>query len=120
MALSSAEAEAPKQSSGNVLERMQNHLNRFMTNQPPPVEIAVGTIMGCMQGGVLGFAMGTLTKNSMAQMQGNPGANPMASQFQTMGGVWGQTRSLAALCGVSAGLSIGLKKYRKKDDVWNQ
>lgn len=120
MALSSAEAVVPQAKRGNALERMQSHVTRFMSNQPPPVEIAVGTLMGCLQGGVLGFAMGNLTKNSMAQMQNNPTGNPMATQFNTMGGVWGQTRSLAALCGVSAGLSIGLKKYRGKDDVWNQ
>ncbi|GMH35998.1 hypothetical protein BSKO_03866 [Bryopsis sp. KO-2023] len=123
MAVSTAEATISETKGPLGLGDIQVKWNNFMQKQSPPVEVAIGTFFGCLQGGVLGYAMGSLTKNSMATMQNNPAAaaaNPMASQFTQMGGVWGQARGLAALCGVSAGLSITLKKWRGKEDVWTQ
>eukprot|EP00803_Ostreobium_quekettii_P002714 evm.model.scf_361.7 EVM.evm.TU.scf_361.7 scf_361:49026-51241(-) len=105
------------------LREIQTRFSSFMAKQPVGVEIAFGTVVGVLQGGALGFFLGQLTKSSAQQMAGSAGNAGMAElmgQMGQAGGVWSQTRGLAALCGASGGLSVALKKWRKKDDIWNQ
>lgn len=113
-----AKAEMPN------VSRLRQRAQEFIEKQPPALDIAVKTLFGTVQGGALGYAMGLFMKSSIqtAKTAGTAQAtvNPMAAQLQASGGVWGQTRSLAALCGVSAGLSAALKKVRGKEDIWTQ
>ncbi|CAD7704004.1 unnamed protein product [Ostreobium quekettii] len=104
------------------LREIPARFSKFLAKQPVGVEIAFGTAVGVLQGGALGYVLGQLTKSSAQQMAGSAGNAGMAQMMVQMqgGSVWGQTRSLAALCGASGGLSIALKKWRKKDDIWNQ
>lgn len=103
------------------LQQLRDRCSRLVARQPPLVEVALSTAVGALQGGALGFVVGQLTKSSMAASAGSGGmSRAMAAQMQSVGGVWAQTRGLAALCGASSGLGTALKKLRKKEDVWSQ
>lgn len=106
-------------------KRLATRWAGVMASQPPAVEVALAATMGGVQGGALGYLLGQLTKSSVQQAgaagAANAGMSQMMAQLQASGGgVWSQTRGLAALCGVSAGMGVALKKWRKKEDVWNQ
>jgi len=84
------------------------------------VEVAAKATFGALQGGGLGYFMGALMQNSAQTLKESGGANPMMAQMQSAGGAWAQARGLAALCGVSSGISTALKKIRGKEDIWTQ
>eukprot|EP00210_Caulerpa_lentillifera_P002497 g2394.t1 len=103
-------------------KELRENVDRFVNNQNVVVEAFMKTAFGVLQGGGLGYLMGALMESS-AKTMNNPGsgASPMMAQMQAAGGPIGQAKSLAALCGVSSGLSVVLKKMRDgKDDVWTQ
>jgi len=103
-------------------KELRENVDRFVNNRNVVVEAILKSTFGAVQGGGLGYLMGTLMESS-AKTMNTPGAaaSPMMTQMQAAGGPIGQAKGLAALCGVSSGLSVILKKLRNgKEDIWTQ
>lgn len=101
--------------------QIRSHFDSVMNKSHPGVEVAVKAAMGALQGGVLGYVMGALMKSSADTLKEGAAANPMMSQMQGTMTPMAQAKGLAALCGVSSGISAALKKMRNgKEDIWSQ
>ena len=84
-----------------------------MKKQPPYVEVAVATLGGATQGGVLGGVMGGMSKMSPPAQGLGPGAGgPQAGMSTMMGGPMVQARNFAVMTGVHACISTSIKKLR--------
>ena len=91
---------------------------KWLSRQPPGIEVAVATILGGGQGAFLGGIMGTMTKmdpNAGKLFSPPAGANPEVSQrmasIQNVGPLQ-QAKNFAVMTGVSAGLSLAVKRAR--------
>ena len=111
----------PKQRGPNF-GQIQQQFDAFVNKNHPAVEVALKTAFGAVQGGALGYFMGMLMQSSAESLKQNGGGvNPMMAQMQGQASPLMQARGLAALCGVSSGISAALKKIRNgKEDVWSQ
>ncbi|KAL0738563.1 hypothetical protein Bca4012_014773 [Brassica carinata] len=90
----------------------------WLSKQKLPVEAAVVTAMGGVQGAFIGGLMGTLSP----EMPQTAGVDPqaMASLQQTqalVGGPLVQARNFAAITGVNAGIACVMKRIRGKEDL---
>ncbi|KAK8966352.1 hypothetical protein KSP40_PGU007970 [Platanthera guangdongensis] len=98
----------------------------WLAKQPMPVEAAVVTGTGAIQGAAIGGLMGTLTSDMSSTFPSPPpqaaGLNPqaMASLKQAQafaGGPLIQARNFAVMTGVNAGISCVMKRIRGVEDV---
>lgn len=98
----------------------------WLAKQPMPVEAAVVTGTGAIQGAAIGGLMGTLTSDISSTFPSPPpqaaGLNPqaMASLKQAQafaGGPLIQARNFAVMTGVNAGISCVMKRIRGVEDV---
>jgi len=88
-------------------------IQTWMKRQPPYVEVAVATLGGATQGGVLGGVMGSMSKMSPPNPNLAAGAaGPKAGMSTMMGGPGVQARNFAVMTGVHACISTTLKKVR--------
>ncbi|KAG4131039.1 hypothetical protein ERO13_D09G181900v2 [Gossypium hirsutum] len=115
----------------NPLEQLQakfkeveNGFKAWLDKQSMPVEAAVVTATGAVQGAAIGALMGTLTKDVSSSFPTPPQASlnhqAMASlkQAQALSGApWVQARNFAVMTGVNAGLACVMKRLRGKEDV---
>ncbi|TYI11569.1 hypothetical protein ES332_A09G215700v1 [Gossypium tomentosum] len=115
----------------NPLEQLQakfkeveNGFKAWLDKQSMPVEAAVVTATGAVQGAAIGALMGNLTKDVSSSFPTPPQASlnhqAMASlkQAQALSGApWVQARNFAVMTGVNAGLACVMKRLRGKEDV---
>nr|KJB37430.1 hypothetical protein B456_006G203900 [Gossypium raimondii] len=115
----------------NPLEQLQAKFKEvekgfkaWLDKQSMPVEAAVVTATGAVQGAAIGALMGTLTKDVSSSFPTPPQASlnhqAMASlkQAQALSGApWVQARNFAVMTGVNAGLACVMKRLRGKEDV---
>jgi len=86
----------------------------FIAKSHPGVEVLAVTGGGAAQGGVMGFILG-----KMGNIQPPAGANaPPPMMLAPGGNPWVLSRNFAALTGVTAGLTLVIKKYRKGVEDW--
>lgn len=122
---------APQNPIAQVQARIRDLDSRFrswLKRQPIPVETAVVTTTGAVQGAALGGLMGTFSSDISSAFPTPPpqaaGLHPdaMASfkRAQAMaGGPLVQARNFAVMTGVNAGISCAMKRIRGVDDVQN-
>eukprot|EP00210_Caulerpa_lentillifera_P004697 g4481.t1 len=111
-----------RQKKAPTFKGLRENIDRFVNNQNVFLEAGFKTAFGVVQGGGLGYLMGTLMESSAKNMKTQGAAmSPMMAQMQAAGGPIGQAKGLAALCGVSGGLNVILKRLRNgKEDIWTQ
>lgn len=89
----------------------------WLSKQKLPVEAAVVTAMGGVQGAFIGGLMGTLSPE-MPQTGVDPQAMASLQQTQALvGGPLVQARNFAAITGVNAGIACVMKRIRGKEDL---
>ncbi|GAB4858647.1 hypothetical protein Ancab_010120 [Ancistrocladus abbreviatus] len=104
---------------------LENGFRTWLSRQSLPIEAAVVTATGAVQGAAIGAFMGTLTNdmsNSFPTPPPEAGLNPQAmatlKQAQALsGGPLVQARNFAVMTGVNAGISCVMKRIRGKEDV---
>ncbi|PPR84940.1 hypothetical protein GOBAR_AA35765 [Gossypium barbadense] len=106
------------------LSLVENGFKAWLDKQSMPVEAAVVTATGAVQGAAIGALMGNLTKDVSSSFPTPPQASlnhqAMASlkQAQALSGApWVQARNFAVMTGVNAGLACVMKSLRGKEDV---
>ncbi|KAL0905175.1 hypothetical protein M5K25_027361 [Dendrobium thyrsiflorum] len=117
----------------NLLAQLQSRFKdveagfrSWLAKQPLPVEAAVVTGTGAVQGAAIGGLMGTLTSDMSSSFPSPPpqaaGLSPQAmsslKQAQAFaGGPLVQARNFAVMTGVNAGISCVMKRIRGVEDV---
>ncbi|KAJ4900502.1 Mitochondrial import inner membrane translocase subunit Tim17/Tim22/Tim23 family protein [Raphanus sativus] len=90
----------------------------WLSKQKLPVEAAVVTAMGGVQGAFIGGLMGTLSPEMPPQTGVDPQAMASLQQTQALvGGPLVQARNFAAITGVNAGIACVMKRIRGKEDL---
>lgn len=98
----------------------------WLAKQSLPVEAAVVTATGALQGAAIGGFMGTLTNDVSSAFTPptppgaslNPQARASLQQAQALsGGPLIQARNFAVMTGVNAGISCVMRRLRGKEDV---
>ncbi|XP_021725737.1 uncharacterized protein LOC110692954 [Chenopodium quinoa] len=109
------------------IKKLEVNVKSWLSKQSIPVEAAVVTAGGAIQGALIGGLMGTFTQDlsSSMPMQPPPGSldpNAMASLKQAQalsGGPLVQARNFAVMTGVNVGISTVLRRIKGKEDVWS-
>ncbi|CAN8252204.1 unnamed protein product [Cochlearia groenlandica] len=100
-------------------KEVETGVKSWMSKQKLPVEAAIVTAMGGVQGAFIGGLMGTLSPE-MPQSGGGLDPQAMASLKQTqaiVGGPLVQARNFAAITGVNAGIACVMRRIRGKEDL---
>ncbi|XP_019083935.1 PREDICTED: uncharacterized protein LOC104706780 isoform X2 [Camelina sativa] len=99
-------------------KEIETGVKSWLSKQKLPVEAAVVTAMGGVQGAFIGGLMGTLSPE-MPQAGGvDPQAMASLKQTQALvGGPLVQARNFAAITGVNAGIACVMKRIRGKEDL---
>ncbi|KAJ7959487.1 mitochondrial import inner membrane translocase subunit TIM22 [Quillaja saponaria] len=105
-------------------KQLENGFRLWLAKQSLPVEAAVVTATGAVQGAAIGTFMGTLTGDVSSslpippQSSLNPQAMASIKQAQALaGGPLLQARNFAVMTGVNAGIACVMKRVRGKEDV---
>jgi len=88
----------------------------FMKDKGIPVQVAVTTVGGLVQGGFFGGMMGVMMKN---QPLPPPGVTPPPQPASMIGGPFVMGRNVAVMTGVNAGLTLLITKVRGVEDWKN-
>mmetsp|Transcript_16661 Transcript_16661/g.41757 ORF Transcript_16661/g.41757 Transcript_16661/m.41757 type:complete len:250 (-) Transcript_16661:320-1069(-) len=88
-------------------EQFQAKFDAWYQKAPPAVQVALVTLGGATQGGILGGVLG-----SMSQNPNQAANNPMLAASTMTGGPLIQARNFAVLTGVNAGLGAVIKRAR--------
>ncbi|XP_072959639.1 chloroplastic import inner membrane translocase subunit HP30-2-like [Typha angustifolia] len=122
-------ALAPTASNPNPFTQLSAHVKNlesgfrsWLARQPMPVEAAVVTATGAIQGAAIGAIMGSVSSEAVLAPPPNvaPEAMGMASLKQAQalaGGPLVQARNFAVMTGVNAGISCVMKRIRGVEDV---
>ncbi|CAD5332592.1 unnamed protein product [Arabidopsis thaliana] len=98
-------------------KEIETGFKSWLSKQKLPVEAAVVTAMGGVQGAFIGGLMGTLSPE-MPQAGIDPQAMASLKQTQALvGGPLVQARNFAAITGVNAGIACVMKRIRGKEDL---
>ncbi|KAH8492332.1 hypothetical protein H0E87_021771 [Populus deltoides] len=106
-------------------KELEDGFKSWLSKQSLPVEAAVVTATGGVQGAAIGAIMGTLTPDISSSMPTPPpqaSLNPQAmaslKQAQALaGGPLIQARNFAVMTGTNAGIACIMKRLRGKEDV---
>lgn len=104
-------------------QKLKAEFDRWTSRQPIPVEALISGLAGTVQGGAMGFVMGSFVKPDspgMSQAAVKAGQNPdlLKNMQAQMGGPWVQARNFAVITGVHAGIAAACRRIRKKDDTY--
>lgn len=98
-------------------QNLQGEFTKWISAQPPWVEVASAALFGSMQGAFLGSVMGSMTKMNVDQAAVSSPDSPIG--MMKLGGPMQQAKSFAVLTGVQAGISTLMRRYRGVDDLQN-
>lgn len=105
-------------------KEFEDGFKSWLAKQSLPVEAAVVSVTGAVQGGAIGAIMGNLTADMSSAMPNPPAASinshamPSLNQTQALsGGPFVQARNFAVMTGTNAGISSIMRRLRGKDDV---
>lgn len=104
-------------------KKLKAEFDRWTSQQPIPLEALISGLAGTVQGGAMGFLMGSLVRPDspgLGQAAAKAGQDPdMLKTMQAqMGGPWVQARNFAVITGVHAGIAAACRRIRKKDDTY--
>ncbi|CAN1248275.1 Chloroplastic import inner membrane translocase subunit HP30-2 [Linum perenne] len=107
----------PIQSLQLKYKELETSFKTWVSQQSIPVEAAIVTTTGAIQGAAIGGLMGTFT-GDMPQASLNPQAMASFKQAQALaGGPLAQARNFAVMTGANAGIACVMRRVRGKDDV---
>ncbi|CAA7404965.1 unnamed protein product [Spirodela intermedia] len=119
-------ASSPLAVAQKWITEKQERFQVWMAQQSIPVETAITTGLGAIQGGVLGGLISSLSKDLQAETAKNAAsgleassANPFLQPEGMAGSPLVQARNFAVLTGVNAGISCAMKRIRGVDDIQN-
>ncbi|CAN1848040.1 Chloroplastic import inner membrane translocase subunit HP30-2 [Linum perenne] len=114
----------PIQSLQLKYKELETSFKTWVSQQSIPVEAAIVTTTGAIQGAAIGGLMGTFTGDMATPLSPPPQAslNPQAmasfKQAQALaGGPLAQARNFAVMTGANAGIACVMRRVRGKDDV---
>ncbi|KAJ6820985.1 uncharacterized protein M6B38_332745 [Iris pallida] len=100
------------------LKELERGFKAWAAKQTVPVEAAIVTATGAVQGAFIGGLMGTLTSSSPPSAGLPPDAMASLKQAQAFtGSPLVQARNFAVMTGVNAGISCVMKRIRGVEDV---